>query len=361
MHKQSNKNFLSLLRSGLWSNPVSMNLSEQEWSDIYELAHYHSVEAVVFDAVAMMSDRCQPQYGLKIIWINETICLERWNRRMDGEISHFIRQMESLDIECRLLKGRAISACYINPNRRISGDVDIYFEGENFEKAIEWAKKWGMREILRQGEKHIVLYYHEILWEFHHTLIIFSLNVFNKRFKKMLLSASNFAPSILILDNSVIVKTFEPTFNVLYIFCHLFKHAVNGNIGLRHYCDLSRLIWKEREVIDWSRLENYLTLLSLKNFFLACGALMTEHLGLPKKCFLMELNSKDSKSGKLLLKSAMESGNFGAIRQKIGMPMLVRKIYNFAHILTVTIRFIKIAPLESPFNLFIRIKTFLFS
>lgn len=362
MRKNDNKenDFLSLLRSGLWGYPVCADLSDQEWYEIHELANSHAVGAVVFDAVAMMENSSQPECGLKMRWISETILLEKWNCRMDKEISSLIGLMEKSGINCQLFKGRAISDCYLNPYRRTSGDVDLFFEGENYYKAICWAEERRMKFVSREGGKHVVIYYRGILWEFHYTLLILSLRFLDKRFKRIFLSIRDLSPRRVVLNNCI-VQTFEPTFNVLYIFIHIFKHAQNCGIGLRHYCDLSRVIWNDRELIEWARLERYLSLLYLRKCFLACWALMVDYLGLPEHEFFIKLSPRDHKNGAVLLKSTMESGNFGVLRHKTGVTGLIRKFNTFIYISRITIRFARIAPFESPFNLFARIKAFLFS
>ncbi len=86
------------------------------------------------------------------------------------------------------------------------------------------------------------------------------------------------------------VKTPNPEFMLLYLTRHLVLHFLEYGIFLRHLCDITLLIDRNRDSIDFVKMEKIFKKYHILNLFTSFISICNKHLGLN-----LDLNLKEDK------------------------------------------------------------------
>lgn len=104
--------------------------------------------------------------------------------------------------------------------------------------------------------------------------------------------------------------------DVVYVFSHILQHFFKEGIGLRQICDWCRLIWTNRESLNYGLLESRIQKAGVMSEWKAFAALAVDFLGMPIEAMPL-FNDKDNKNhnlhrkAELIMDFVLETGNFG--------------------------------------------------
>src|SRR5574344_1128514 len=130
------KQFLALLRSGLWGTPCDELLFADgaDWEKLFSMSKRQTVRALAFDGLSTLPKSCQPPKVLLMKWYAHVLQTEDKGRRLNKVVRETYDVLRHADLEPTLLKGQGVAQYYRKPLHRQSGDIDIY-TGYYYKKA----------------------------------------------------------------------------------------------------------------------------------------------------------------------------------------------------------------------------------
>jgi hypothetical protein len=137
---KSEKEFLALLKAGLWgSEPdVSVFGKDTDWDMVYQLTKEQTVVGVVTDGISALPKQYHGPRPKIMQFYARTMNLEDENRRMNSFVPQLMIQLERKGVHSMLLKGAGVATCYRQPLHRVVGDIDLLvLDAEEYRKARE--------------------------------------------------------------------------------------------------------------------------------------------------------------------------------------------------------------------------------
>lgn len=127
--------FFDLMRAGLWEKDARLSqYKDIDYSAIMKLAEEQSVVGIVAAGLEHLVGVKVPQV-LALQFAGQTVQLEQRNKAMNAFIADLIEKLRKDDIFAILVKGQGIAQCYERPLWRSSGDVDLFLNDTNYQKA----------------------------------------------------------------------------------------------------------------------------------------------------------------------------------------------------------------------------------
>ena len=355
--------FFALVKAGLWecsNDNLNLNLDEKvDWEQVYKLAHEQSVVGLVAAGIERLKNanvNLNLNQKLLFQFIGEVQMIELQNKAMNAFINQLIDDLRKANIYALIVKGQGVAQCYERPLWRSSGDIDLYLNEDDFQKA----KKY-FRPLVDKFDpdddftRHINMHYGEWVVEIHANQNC----SLSPRINKVLYDVHEdlfYRGNVRSWDNNG-TQIFLPSADndAIIIFTHFFGHFYNGGIGLRQICDWCRLLWTYKDSLDHELLESRIKEMGLMTEWKAFGAFAVKYLGMPIEA--MPLYNKNDNENQNLRKKAdricefiLEVGNFGHNRDNSyygKYPFLIRKAISFNRRIKDLIRHSRIFPLDS--------------
>ena len=344
-----------ILRGELWGTKLSFSeLSHEDYTELIEMANRQTVTGLVGDCLIKNGVKLEREDALSLFAKMKAI--EKTNNRVNENLVSFVNFMERKGVDYIIVKGQVVGSLYPNPNARMSGDVDLYFVGDNYEKIKGLVEQRLGKQLSKLSDgKHVEFEVNGVVFELHNKLSQMATRKHQEYWDQMIDHA-------ILEDTDTVtiagkeIKTLSATYNALYIFVHLFYHMTASGVGLRQLCDMMKSLsptLPHREgvsKIDKERLEEILKELGYLKAYKAMGAFLVEYLGLPEEQFPFVLTEKDRKWVETIKKNILKSGNFGRSRRKMKSIGLLHSIESGWLILTQMFTFYRLAPKEVLFR-----------
>lgn len=333
VEKTTSDKFFQLLRYSIDNSAeCSVNISPEEWNEIYEIAQQQSLLGIFFYGL----QKLQRQYGkgmmppkkLFVKWYASYEQIIESNEKTNKaavRMSDFFRRH---GFRTCILKGQGNALYYPNPNVRTSGDIDIWVEG-GAKQVLRFVRHFVPRTSKCYHHvqfKHI----HGIDTEVHYRPAFMNNLVHNYRLQKWFMeqAEAQFQHEAQLPNLSGVVCVPTDSFNRIFQMVHIYNHIIHEGIGLRQIVDYYYLL--ERGLSEEDR-EREITLLKRCGLYDVATAVMFvlhERLGLSMFCLLVPPNKR---LGQFLLNEIMEGGNFGQFdtRVKHGGSQWARNIRRF--------------------------------
>lgn len=228
------------------------------WEQIYEMAKYHCLEAMVFAGVREKLDRQEKIYTE---W--ETRCAQNLVQCLtqDAEAEQIMKRMEDAGIDAVLLKGHILRGLYPERDFRQMVDLDILVRERDCDAAGKLLQELGYRQMQEPSEPE----YHEgyrkppyMGVEIHRSLVPKDSPYYE------------YCGKIweLMLPEKEQNGRFQMNVNDFYIFLliHFAKHLSFWGSGIRSVLDVSVYLNRYRNVLDEEYLDNWLNRLDLQDF-----------------------------------------------------------------------------------------------
>lgn len=321
------KAFFALVRAGLWGVQRSVQefnvqeLKDVDWERVYQLAQEQSIQGVVLRGIEELRAKgleLSVPRVLLLQWIGEVRYVEQQNKDMNVFVAELFGQLREAGINAVLVKGQGIAQCYEKPLWRLSGDVDLLLDAENYEKAkaLLLAQATDV-ETEYAHFKHLGMTISGFTVELHGTL--------HCRLSKHVDKVIDAAQKDVLCGGNVrswqngqtMVSLPSVDDDVIFVFTHILKHFFIEGIGLRQICDWCRLLYTYKDSLDYKLLEARIREAGILTEWKAFAALAVDWLGMSVE--MMPLYSSDKKWGckaKRIMGFVLESGNFGHNRTK---------------------------------------------
>ena len=309
-----NKNlqvFFELVKAGLWGdrNPDMRIDGTTDWQEIYRLSTEQSVLGLVLAGLEH-SDVKPPQVVL-LQWIGEVQMIEQRNKEMNGFIAKLIEKLRKNDIYALLVKGQGVAQCYEKPLWRVSGDVDLLLDDENYQKAKELLIPLSeVTESEDVAKKHLALKINGFEVELHGKMP-FGIScrvddVVDEMLEDSLLKGKVSKWSV---DETDVLLP-NPDNHIVIVFTHFLRHFFIEGVGLKQVCDWCRLLYYYRKELDVNLLEQRIRKMGLLTEWKAFGFLAVNTLGMPREVMPF-YDSRFKVKGERVLNRILKSGNMG--------------------------------------------------
>lgn len=303
----------------------SKTLSDNEWKELFDSAKSQAILGFCFTGLEQIPKDQRPSKDILFQWFAYTEQIERTNCLLNSQAKELTSLFEKGGFESSILKGQGVAQLYPIPQRRQSGDIDIWISDER-DKIVKFARTQG--QVYSVSLKHAKYKYfndteveiHFIPTWFYNPLNHYKWTKWVKNIKEKKFRFSGIGYSI-------------PTikFNLVYSMVHIYRHLFDEGIGLRQLMDYYYILIHSKQS---ERTEAYKILCSLgmKRFVGAVMFVLQEFFRLENE-FLLSLPSE--KYGRKFLSTIIEGGNFGAFdpnNQHQSETIISRGIRNMKHI-----------------------------
>ncbi|MVZ60975.1 nucleotidyltransferase family protein [Sphingobacterium humi] len=303
--------FFTLLQSGLWNKPVqhleNFPLSESDWELVYLWAVHQTVEGVLFDGIQQLPQNLQPQKSILLKWIVRVEKLAMRNNWMNQILVDQIHFFSQIQVSPILLKGQGLAQYYEEPSRRVSGDIDWYFENRKDYSKV--AAALHSKDITVQEDAGYSLSYVWNNCEIEHHQRMFDLhNPFLKGFLGKL--AKKEEPKRLTLEVNEKTITLPSALETLVqVNAHILKHLLSFGIGLRQLCDAARAYFSLKNQYDERELQQVYKRAGLHKWIDLLHHILVKNLGLAESYLPFALNKNNN--AEWMLEDILLAGNFG--------------------------------------------------
>ena len=276
--------FFSLLRSGLYSRPLSPEefspletLDTRTWVEIVKLARQQSVAGLIYFAITLLPDSIRIPGDIVLVLMAGAEEIRHGNQHKALVTDQLMSRFKARGLEPLVMKGLTVARYYPEPELRHSGDIDLYLPKQKIPEAVNCltAPHPASDGSFHSKEDGVDIDLHDRYFDLH-------------------------------CRSSVLPEPGTPEATVLMLSAHILKHAIGPGIGIRQLCDLAAA---------WQSLKPKLDTAAIREIFHRTGtyrwnrllfSFMEENLGLTGSPF--EGNRVCTDSLKTII---LEGGNFG--------------------------------------------------
>ena len=249
------KRFLEALGASLQGDRVNWDgeITQQEWAELFKLAHDHQVLPMIFEAVYSCPAAKHADPQMMLFFRRQTMRSVMLQAMKTSEFLAMMKHLRNADLTPCVVKGIICRNLYPNPDHRNSGDEDVLIPPEQYERCHEALLAFGMTPADQEqawesayevpyGKPGSPLYI-----ELHKHLFPPESDAygdFNRFFAQMELVEQEI--------NGGKVLTMAPTDHFFYLICHSFKHFLHSGFGLRQVCDIVLYANRYGSEIDWT-------------------------------------------------------------------------------------------------------------
>ena len=358
-----------ILRGELWGTGLSFSqLSHTEFEELMALAGEQTVTGLVGDCLIKNNIKLEREDALGLYAKMKAI--EKANARVNENLVSFVNFMERKGIDYIIVKGQVAGSFYPNPDARMSGDIDLYFVGDNYQQIKSLVEQRLGKQLSKLSDgKHVEFEVNGVIFELHDKLSRLATRKHQAYWDQMIDNAI-LEGTDTVMINGKEIKTLSATYNAMYIFVHLFYHMTASGVGLRQLCDWARVLAQcafqvsssmfqvknvndnvnanlnDNHNVDANRLEEMLKELGYLKAYKAMGAFLVEYLGLPEEQFPFPLTEKDRKWVEIIKKNILKRGNFGRTGRKVKNLGVLHSMETGYLNMAQTLTFYRLAPKE---------------
>ncbi len=297
------KNFFELIQISIGTrSSFSSDISEREWEILLETSIKHALAGFLFSGVERIGSSYHIPKKVLLRWFAINNRIEERNFVLCERVVEVSSFLSEHGYRNCLLKGQGTARLYPHPERRQSGDIDIWADGGRQEiiSLLQDFAPIGNIDI-----KHCDwFFFSDVDVEVHFIPTWFYNPVVNKKLQQWIKSESDKQ-----FKNVLDVGYCAPTsdFNLVYSLIHIYRHLFDEGIGLRQLMDYYYILLNSTEE---ERIKSMIVLKSFRmtRFAKAVMYVMKQVFGLEKHYMLCEVSEFD---GKFLLNEIMQAGNFG--------------------------------------------------
>ena len=306
--------FFTLLRAGLWEQGVRLlPFGTVDFDDVYRIADEQSVIGLVAAGLEHVEDmKVKKQDALP--FLKKVFSLESRYSAMNRFIGEIVERLASVGVRAILIKGQGVAQCYVRPQWRSAGDIDLLVSRSDYEHAKRilspMAEANSIKENIRTLEYSMTI--EPWVVELHGALDC-RLSARMDRALGGIQESCCEKGEIRIWKNDGYEICLPSADNdVFVVFTHIVKHFFRGGIGLRQICDWCRLLWTNRQTIDQDLMSKHLLDMRLLTEWRAFAAFAVAYLGMPVDAMPFYNSSFYWKcKANLIKKDILREGNFG--------------------------------------------------
>ena len=272
------------------------------WSRMFDMARHQAMLGILYEGILRLPESQRPPQELMDRWKELTELTAEIYRRHLERTEQLKPVLQQNGLRGCILKGTGLGRLYPKPERRLCGDIDLWVEGTtgNTVKAFDKAG-YPLHDIVYQEAKVDLFDDTELEIHFHPTKMY---NPFrNARLQKFFNGNAPFDGTLTYPD---------ARFNAVFCMAHMYRHYLEGGIGLRQMLDYYYVLRVLRPE-DRAQVLNTLKKLGMKKFTAAVMCAVQFNFGLEDEYLLCPA---DKKSGGRLVNDIISMGNFGVLDKR---------------------------------------------
>lgn len=295
---------LNLLKKAMFGYDEPIEIASLK--DTYDNCTVHSVIPLCFDSLSGLRLDDTEVYAE---WRNDTVLTLIKNDKIMRIQQQLCNTFKQHGIKMYVIKGCSAAYYYKRPELRMLGDIDIFTNIEDFNKACSLLEKSKFK-LISTTNYHYSYVFDDIEVELHRSLHALPDNGIDQHVVEIL-STGGFSEKT--IDNYSFSMP-NVDINALVQLLHMQEHLQNGGLGIRQVCDWAA-IRSSRDYIDnKQKIDVLLEDIGLVKFEKCFSAICRKYLGMPlKEHYSNEVYSLADD----LICDIMQSGNFGAKSQEI--------------------------------------------
>ena len=280
-------------------NALSRQYTEEQWNDVLMMAQEQSIEGVLLSAIERLQvDQRPPKLAL-LQWIGSVQMLEANSVKIVEASEIVIKYLRENGFVCNILKGSAVARYYPQPERRQSGDVDVWVDGGR-ERIYDFARKFD-----KDGTLYGVNYHHihfhlieDVHIEVHIWPSFLSSPLRNWRLHKF---CNLYRPTM---------ETFMPSlaFDRVFILLHCYRHMCGHGVGLRQIMDYYYVLKQGFTKAEQKDTVYWIQQLGMTRFTRGLMWVLREYFDLEERLMIVTPNEKE---GRFIMREVMLTGNMG--------------------------------------------------
>jgi hypothetical protein len=292
--------FFELLQIALGNRDKLSHIpTRKEWIALYQESEKQSILGIMLDGLERLPEELRPPQDILLQWIGCVHIIEQNTIKISKASVEAVTFFQKNGFGCALLKGSAVGRYYPCPNRRQSGDIDVWLNSER-ESIYDFAKKFD-----KDGKLYGVNYQHihfhlfpNIHLEVHIWPACLCNPLHNRRFHQFC------AIHHPVMEQSMPCLAFDRVF----ILMHCFNHMCENGVGMRQIMDYYYVLKQgftedeKDDSIEWIKK------LGMYRFASGLMWLMQYVFGMKDKYLLMDPNEKE---GRFILQEVLMTGNMG--------------------------------------------------
>lgn len=254
------KELFKLLSVGLGNVDDSgiIDIQDDAWAQIYNIANRQGVSAICLDGVQRLSQKSNElniEKRIKLQWIasamkQEQIYKEQWQAAKALSLLY-----DENGLDTYVMKGFSLSRLYPNPEHRQYTDLDCFLIGRETKRC---AYEVG-NEIAAQNDlsvncsyyKHSKIALSGQTVENHQFLLPVKGSGKAKKFERELREWIDDGHNEYICDSKL--KATSSLFDAVFVLAHAQEHFLNEGIILRHICDWAMVLKAHAGKVDWDK------------------------------------------------------------------------------------------------------------
>lgn len=342
--------FFRLLRQELWQLPAEdmSAFEKQEIDDALKTAKEQTVTALVANSIIrnnMSVGRQRLMYCLS--YQAQT---KKNNLLLNDVLKALADTLNGQDIHYVVFKGQIAGLNYANPMLRTPGDIDFYCAADDYDKAMDAIRNglgitFDKRDFI---DRHDSFAFNDVRCEMHYKMEVLGMGRHQRYYDRIMEENVCHRYDTVVIDDKEI-RTLDATTNVLHIFKHLFNHLLVEGVGLRQCCDLAMAISRNKNDIDFDRLDRDLKAVGYYRAFLATTAMLVKYLGMEESCMPYHPGDVYYRWADRMIAEIMFGGNFGRSGRKHNSGSMSRSFETASIALRHCVKFFPLAPIDIAF------------
>ena len=273
--------------------------TEKQWEGALAMAQDQTVTGVLMTALERLPKEQLPSKIFLLQWLGMGEIVTDYSAKLAQASEKVISYFRQNGFACQILKGSSVARYYPVPNRRTSGDVDVWLDGTR-EEIYDFARKFD-----KDGKLYGVNYHHihfhlldDVHIEVHIWPSCLSSPICNKRLQKF---CNLHRPTM---------DTDKPSlaFDRVFILLHGYQHLCGHGVGLRQLMDYYYVLkqgFSEEEKAD---AVYWIKQLGMKNFAAGLMWVFQKFFGMEEQYMLFKPNAKE---GRFIMEEVLQTGNMG--------------------------------------------------
>lgn len=276
---------------------LQQSYTDEDWKGALAIAQDQAIVGVLLSAIEALE--VQPPKTLLLQWIGLAQMVEQECARMAEAGAEAVRYFREHGFACQILKGSAVGRYYPQPNRRTSGDIDIWLDGGR-KKIYDFARAFD-----KDGKLYGVNYHHihfHLIEDVHIEAHIWPSFLSSPLRNWHLQRFSNLHRPT--MESSMPSLAFDRVFILL----HCYRHICGHGVGLRQIMDYFYVLRQgftpevQADAVYWIKQ------LGMKRFAAGLMWVLREYFGLEVRYLLMD---PDEKEGRFIMHEVLLTGNMG--------------------------------------------------
>lgn len=335
--------FFTLLRRATGNEiKTPVNITPEEWLDIFKIAKQQALVGITFLAIETLPTEYRPPRELLLKWWSMTEKIKQSCKHLN-ETAYLVEKQFAKDgFKSCILKGVGIASLYPEPQYRTPGDIDIWLDAER-ENIVKYVRK--------HKKSPFVIYHHVdfikvngVSIEVHFTPSYFNDFRTNNRFQKYVQEQRKVQMgNIITLEGAGEVHTPSLAFNRVFILTHIYRHLFDEGVGLRQLLDYYYVLRQGFTEDERKKTMSELYNLKMVRFAEAVMWVLQYVFGLEDAYLITKPNKKE---GQFLLEEIMIAGNLGHYDPRIIRSKDERLFTRFVRRTVRNLRFLRSYPSE---------------